>query len=338
MPDNAIELNTSIEIYPRPTIIEEVPLIAGETTTDGPDEPVKVESREEAEDEFGTDTRLTDEIKNAFDEGVPVVYGYEAPLDGTTYPDDVDWSAVEDDFTSAEDASIVSFIDIDPVEGYDALEDAIDAAKSIHSVLVADASVSDPSTASLDVEDKNLFVVAHDYTDDVLGNIAGAVAMVEPYEKLMWKEVSEVDVQNFYKSADIDTLESENINALMPWDDRMIFSNGYSSSTDTGYKWLDITRTEYYIEEEITDGLNSTIMRTDIPFTTEGIRIIETSIVNVCESMTSDGVLNSYDIYMPSMSDVTTENKENRTLEGIEIVADLPGHIQELVIDLTMQI
>lgn len=353
MPKNAIEIDTTVEFLPDVMETFAVPVIIGED--EGGDavegDLIRVTSVSKAEDEFGSETNITDNIEGALDEGVPFVYGYKTPLDtGDVYPVDILWDDVEDDLRGR-GIDVIGAADFDAGDDNDEVSDLADLASDINAISVLPLETDDVETDKtvLDVEDsKNLFAVAHDYDEEVVGNFVGAVAKVEANDKLMWKRIRAVDVEQFYTPAEVKDLEDENINAVIEKNGRMYFSNGLSQSEDEGWKWVDVVRSKYYIQDSIKSTLENFLMSTHIPFTQKGIGMVRNRIRDVCSILVEEGYVVSsyyneygdkvdgYRVRMPHITDVPSEDRDDRKLEDVEVVVRIPGHIQEITIDLVL--
>lgn len=352
MPKEAVDITSRLEITPRPEAVQEVLLIAGDDEGGNAEvgDPILVDDKSTIEDEFDGD--LEDALKNALDEGVPELYGYKAPLDGDTpsYPGDIDTDQVEDDFLDVEDLGLISFVGIDPVaESGEPFESILDISHTYGSVVVADTSYEDNSGSwELDSEykDMNLCLVAHEFDDDaVIGNIVGALATVEVNDKLKWKPIRELDIYDWdgteYTVSEINDIEDLHINALFERRGDVVFSNGFTTTEDEGYKWLDIVRGKYYMKRLLKRSLENLIAETHIPYNSEGIQKVESRIDTACRGLEDAGFIYDYDIYMPSINEISAEDRQNRVLSDetpIEVLVDVPGHIQRLVIELVLQL
>lgn len=199
---------------------------------------------------------------------------------------------------------------------------------------------------------RNVMMVAHLLsvdTYDINGMLAGAVARVPKIDKIMWKRIRNIDeTDGYWTSGQINTLEDSQVNAITQILNQYVFSNGLSGADDTTYKWLDIVRTQYFIESLLREKLTKLVKNTNLPYTSDGIATVKGAILDtlagavdtgaiVSEYVDSNGeVQRGYTVSMPKIENISSSDKENRLLDNISITAKLAGHIQEITINLSL--
>jgi len=343
MPKNAVTIYSDLELTPRP---EEIPtrlMIAGDDGEGNSGEIKKIESKEDIPD-YGEDSDLEDALKAAFDEGLNEVWVYEVEYE-TSYPDDLDLDVIENDYVKAEEYGIteIAYAGLDAVNDSTLMIDEdktlVSLAKDINAIHISETTeVVDSISIDLDLQDRGHFVFAHDYEDSILGNAAAAVTKVYPNDKLMWKGIDTLDENTEYSRKDIEAIEDEYVNAITEVQEDIVFSNGYSTTDDEGYKWVDVTRTEFYLIDRLKERLNRLFKNRNLPYNSNGISTIETRIDSTLRTFRGENLIEYYEVYTPTLEEIDVEDRNNRILRDIEIIVGLPGHIQEIEIDLILEL
>lgn len=208
-----------------------------------------------------------------------------------------------------------------------------------------------------ELESKNIMATAHtvDTTSyDMSAMFAGAVSVVDETDKLMWKKVRNISdsdlAMGLFSKTQVDLLESDNVNALIKKDNKYVFSNGYSTSTDDTYKWIDIVRTRNVIEDLIKNYLDNMLMSERVPYTQSGFSKVKDTIKRACRRAVEIDAISSryidsngeyvkgYRVIMPDIRNVSSEEREDRELNDVEVMAKIPGHIHTISINMTIYI
>jgi len=310
---------------------------------------------------------------------------HDVDTDDLTY-DVVDWEAVKSDLGQYNDIGLITlanlhtgeeFADADLInttpdtgeyktdEAYQYGDKAkmVELANNLDAVFVMSVSgetIDEAKAHTYEVTElvgDNIFAVAHpfDSTQYLMnGNFVGAVSIVDQTDKLMWKEVRNVDdsqlLTDLFNTSEIDQIETDGqLNALIKKKDNYVFSNGYSTTDEEGFTWLDIYRTKTLVKQLITSRLETLLMKSKVPMTEKGLGIIESTIDSACRRATEfDAIVDSFinedgerelghKIYMPSINSDSIY-RDARRVEDIVVQIKVPGHIQMIEIDLTVLI
>ena len=198
---------------------------------------------------------------------------------------------------------------------------------------------------------KNAIGVAHnDNSMDVAAVVVAKMSQIEPWDKMMWKQIPGVTMSAYWTSTEVAAFETAKINAIIKKGDYDLLSDGLTLAGGD-YKFVDITRTQYYVEDNIISALEDLIRTTAIPYTPAGLNIVKSSIANVCEEAVTVGALiapyldadtqkmkNGYIIEMPVFSSIDAADKTNRQLNNVYVTVWLAGHIQAVTINLEIQL
>ena len=227
--------------------------------------------------------------------------------------------------------------------------------RSIFPLPIYAESLEFATSHTVDIDElisKNAFVVAHKYAeDDVSGSIAGALSTIEPNDKIMWKRIKTVETRQYmFSKIETSNYEDEQINTIIYKDGLMLFSNGFSTTTEEGFRWIDVTRSKFYIVDSIHSKLENTLKFKNVPYNSKGISMIRSSIDKSLRDLVNEDVIQEqyydefgdlrqgYRIIMPDIRNISTEDRDNRLLRNINIVAKLPGHIQTIEISMNLLI
>lgn len=198
---------------------------------------------------------------------------------------------------------------------------------------------------------KNAIGVAHkDASIDVAAIVVAKISQIEPWDKMMWKQIPNVTMSSYWTSTEVDTFEAAKCNAIIKKGDYDLLSDGLTLAGGT-YKFIDITRTQYYVEDNIIAALESLIQNTAVPYTPAGLNIVKSTIANICQEAVAVGALispyldsstqkmkNGYTVEMPVFSSIAAADKTNRQLNGVYVTVWLAGHIQAITINLEIQL
>jgi len=227
--------------------------------------------------------------------------------------------------------------------------------RSIFALPIYAESLEFATSHTVDIDElisKNAFVVAHKYAeDDVSGSIAGALSTIEPNDKIMWKRIKTVETRQYmFSKIETSNYEDEQINTIIYKDGHMLFSNGFSTTTEEGFRWIDVTRSKYYIVDSTHSKLENTLKFKNVPYNSKGISMIRSSIDKSLRDLVNEDVIQEqyydefgdlrqgYRIIMPDIRNISAEDRDNRLLSNINIVAKLPGHIQTIEISMNLLI
>lgn len=113
----------------------------------------------------------------------------------------------------------------------------------------------------------------------------------------------------------------------------------YKGWTMSG-SYIDELQSEDWFRARITEQVTGFMIRKrKVPFTQDGISSIGNEIRFVLNQAVSRGIIVSdYSITVPSINEISTNDKANRTLKGIKVIAQLTGAVESITIDLTLEL
>ena len=222
---------------------------------------------------------------------------------------------------------------------FDAIIGRCDTNKWLH-MIGASGIVADIQTDfGAITNSQNVVGIAAKTNNDIAAAIAAEYSLKKPWEKMMWMGVSGVSISDYYSPSDVDSLESGSppVNVAILKRETDVVSDGLT--TEGGdYKYIDITRTRYWLEELIKDRLEALLMMAEVPFDESGLSQVESKIAEACDSLLEDGGITSYVIDVPLLSSISAVDKAARVLNNVKVTATLAGHIQTINILLKLVI
>jgi len=201
---------------------------------------------------------------------------------------------------------------------------------------------------------KNVITFAHrntTTTEDMGAILAARMALTVPWDKLMWKVMSNLTSANItqFNKTEVANFEASNENALILKQSLWRISDGLSMAGTGSYKFIDVTRTRYYLEESIMWDLESLIADVPVPFTTEGIQNVKSCIERTCQKMVDMGALkqpfvengvrkSGFSVAVPLFSDISGADKAARILKNIYVTVYLTGRIESITLNLAISV
>jgi hypothetical protein len=252
--------------------------------------------------------------------------------------DYAEWSGLGDKLAQT-DVDIISLADLELTEcgagDFDEMLTLCDANKWILTAAMGKAAPTATVTKiAAKFNSKNLFPVAHKSDQDVGAAAAGVISQVEPWDKLLYKAPASVTT-DLYTNSEVDSiLEPAKVNVLIDIGGSVVFSNGLALD-GTDYKYIDITRTVYAVENEIDTRITNLIASMHVPYTEAGLSMIEDVIASGAQKYVDLGALVNYVIQMPDFATIPAADKANRILNNVVVTMYLAGHIQEVSISMS---
>ena len=286
---------------------------------------------------FGSSGALYNAAKAAFDQGVTSVVMIEASGTTTTAYDNAYAKLAEED---VDICSLAGYI-VDPDNDYDLVKNHASACGLYNWVTVLHSDLNDVDQADLitavaDFDSKRVaFLAAKNTTDEVGAAMCARLGVIQPWNKMGWKEVAEIDSDRIL-NADVDTLETGKVNAVIQIAGRDYASDGLTTLGGS-YKFIDITRTEDYIASEIKYALKN-MQFGELPYTTAGLASVRNAIAAVLDRTITAGAITVYTVQVPTIDQISPADKQNRVLNDVLVSATLAGHIQTITLRLTLQI
>lgn len=264
----------------------------------------------------------------------------------------MDWNSV---FTALQDYSIdlVAFAEYTATEqnygDLDAVQDLIDTNRYVTCFAAKKSDTpANVVTMMANYNSRNVMAIAHKSDDDVGAAVVGRMAVVEPWDKMLWKEISGITT-DYYLKSEVTTFETGKVNVVITRGGADRASDGLTTAGGD-YKFIDITRTQYYLEGEITTNLGNLIQSTRVPYTVQGIQSVQTVIENACEAAVAVGALREdwvdtdgsikrgFLVQVPEFSSIPAADRQARELKNVFVTAYLAGHIQTITINLAIVI
>ncbi|PKG31536.1 hypothetical protein, partial [Methanoregula sp.] len=161
---------------------------------------------------------------------------------------------------------------------------------------------------------------------------------LKPWISPFWKEVV-TGVDAFCVPNEGPTLEAGKENYITDLGDGVTrVSQGLTTKSDSSPKFIDITRTKYYIALILQNAIASYRIATEkIPYTAAGLKFIEGELKGAMESVKALGAISDYSITMPLIDDIDPTDIQNRKLSGVRLWGKLAGDMQEFDMDLMLE-
>lgn len=200
-----------------------------------------------------------------------------------------------------------------------------------------DTVIENVAVASSDDTFEDLFDLAYDRTagwyhrdrSDFLGGaLLGRCAPLDPGKVTFHaKTLSGVEAVN-RTATQRANIVARNGNSYERIKARNLSYNGKSFSGE----WMDVIRDLDYVEDDIGSSIFAVIAGNDkIPFTNEGIALIENALRGALSRAESAGIFApGWAIEVPDVGDVSTENKTARILPDVKFSATLAGAIHKV--------
>jgi len=268
--------------------------------------------------------------------------------------DYLDWTglfAVTKDYSFDIMVAAMYFTEEQEYGDVDTLLDDCDSENRVMPIMaVKSAAAAGIVTLAADFSSKNAVFIAHGCDEDAAAAVAGRMSIVKPWEKMMWKKIPGLTMDAYYDDSDVATLEAGNVNAIILRNNEYdVMSDGLTTEGST-YKYIDITRTQYYLETQIITGLGDLIERVDIPYTPNGLDMVKSNIETACETAVGVGAVRApfvnddgdysspYIVQMPDWDTISSADKTARLLQNIYVTVYLAGQIQAISLYLNIQI
>lgn len=215
--------------------------------------------------------------------------------------------------------------------------DTYDWIFSLEADLISSNVSAITSEASTINSKRAVLVADKDSSEDyVAPAVAGRLAVIEPWDKLMWKALSGVDSDTIL-SGDVTSLESGNVNAVIEKLGDTVISNGLTTAGGN-YQFIDITRTERYVKNRLDNELTSLVKNAEVPYTQEGLGMVRDEIDGVLSPLVGDAIRSGYTISIPSIENIPESDIGNRILKNVQVQFTLAGRVQEITVDMTINL
>ncbi len=349
MPSIPNAITVTVNVVPATSHLTQwgVPAIVGESTYATKNTPKLYASLAEVQTDHGSASAVTAAAQAVFAQGVRRLYAVAATVAEAGSPTAGEIETALATLTNYAKNRLIHGVCLAGIFSDDAaltakLKAFADARNLIFTVTnpaAASAATIADTTAAL--SSPNGFFLAHadaEYTGDVAAAALGVIMALKPWVSPYWKPI-DCDVAAYFEPDDEPTLEAAGANYVTDLGDGVNrISNALLTQADGDPKFLDITRTKYYLVAAIQDAIASYRMATEkIPYTPAGLKFIEGEILEVMERVKTAGALSSYRVTMPDFDQILDDDMQARRLSGINIWARLAGEIHEFAINLTLE-
>lgn len=182
-------------------------------------------------------------------------------------------------------------------------------------------------------------VVAFANSNDSQSGIAGAVSgacFPQDEGSITWGNKVVIGViESKYSLADEAKLLNNNINYITKEKGLVITQFGRTTSGSNA----DITRSKDWLENRCAESLTSTLVNNKkVPFTAPGMAMISSSLNQVGVQAVNMGMLDSFMVLTPNVSEIPTNDKANRVLKGVKFIATLSGAVETIEMELQVKL
>lgn len=201
---------------------------------------------------------------------------------------------------------------------------------------------------------RNVITMAHrnvTTTECMEGFLAARIALTLPWDKIMWKSflnLTSANITQFSKSQ-VTTFEASFENALILKQNTWRISDGLSMAGTGSYKFIDVARSRYYLEENIRWDLETLIANVPVPFTQDGILTVKGQIEQTLQKAVEQGCLKEpfmengirkmgYSVSVPNYDDISSADKAARLLDDIYVTVYLTGRIEAITLYLSISV
>jgi hypothetical protein len=322
-----------------------VPLVVGDSTAVAKNTLKSFVTLADIGIEHGTSSLIYLAAQSIFNQGIGTVYtiAIQAAVPGSATPTEIDtaMNGIIDAAVAAghiQGIMLAGYFDTASVTKLQTNADRVGAIWVACNAPGESVSVIVARAATLSAS-PNGFMVAYKGTVGIYG-IAGAVLgtimALKPWVALEWKSVT-CDVNAYFASADIVTLEAGRVNVILQSGTNNILSNGLAINPLANF--IDVTRTQYFIQTQIMKSITAGKMNSEtVPYTAIGIATVQGWIISSLESIKSAGALASYMVTMPALTAITEVSRAARVLPGIQVVCQLAGNVQTLTLNLDITV
>ena len=353
--EDIVKVSTSLEVSAVPAKTWGTPAVVGESSYATKNTPKLYSSLADVKADHGDDSDVTKAAAAIFAQGVRKLYAVsmEVATPGSPKP-----AEVEAALNSLADLALQKKVNGVCLAGIPSNQEGSDDGTtniklSTKLKAFADAygviftvtnengqAVDDIIADASNLASPNGYYLAHadpDTTEDVAAAALGVIMTRKPWETIAYRAIN-VGVNAYFSANDLATLESNKVNAIIQGPNgENRTSAGLTLSGEP--KFLDITRTRYYLETLIDDRLTSLRLRaTKIPYTEAGLEYVRAAIASACEEAVRVGALASYNIVMPAFEDIPDDWKAQRILKNVSVTAVLAGEVETFELNLTITV
>lgn len=342
MPDvrNAIQISTSVEVAAPLETQWGTPAIVGVSDATAKETPKLFVNLKDLEEEHGVTTSLYKAAKSLFAQGIRKVM--TVAIQGTAPTETLVEAALGklSNYAAAGEVHGAVLAGVTDQTMLLKLKTFADANRLIFTVTnkEGDTISTIQATAAALKSPNGFFVAAKSMGGeyDLAAAALGSIMVRKPWETLSWKPLA-VDVLAYYTPDEVETLESARVNAIINYNDKDRFSS--SLSLDEHTPFLDITRTRFYLEQQLKDSVAAGRMAAaKVPFTNKGLEVVRGWMLAPMEALKRDGALASYQVSMPTIDQVSKVDRSTRRLSGVIISATLAGDMETFAIKLNITV
>ena len=324
-----------------------VPAVVGESTYAPKNTPKLYTNIDEVKTDHGASTAVTTAARAIFAQGARKLYAVAAQVALAGSPTATEIETALATLTNYATNRLVHGVCLAGIYSDDAdltakLKAFADAKNLIFTVTnPAGASVATITGATAALSSPNGFFLAHAdaaYTGDIAAAALGKLMVLKPWVSPYWKGI-DCDVDAYFDPDDEPVLEAAEVNYVADLGDGVNrISSALLTQSDNTPRFIDITRTKYYLVATLQNAIAAYRMATEkIPYTPAGLKFIEGEILETMERVVTAGALSSYQVTMPDFDQIPDSDLQARRLSGIYIWARMAGEIHEFALNLTLE-
>lgn len=203
------------------------------------------------------------------------------------------------------------------------------------------------------ISSRNVYFFAHNdptVTTDIGGAVLGTIEMLAPQVTPQWKPVV-CDIDTYFNNYDVQTLEASQVNTIiLDYGLSASFTTQLQSAVPTSDDNNDvitdiaITRSIYSIRTSIQLAIiNLRKNTTKLGYTNTSLGLIratiETTLEDELESTNNTmGMISDYDIEMPTLNDISADDRAKGILRNVIISVTLTGEIKTFIFSLVVDL
>lgn len=219
---------------------------------------------------------------------------------------------------------------------YQAVQTFVDGNKCL-AVLEANGTVSEVSSVSIGSNSDRVVYYCNS-KDEQCGYGSGVAGICIPQDEgsITWGNKAYLGAgDSGYTLSEENELLSANLNYITTEKGLVITQFGRTTSGSNA----DITRSKDWLENRCAEALTSTLINNKkVPFTAPGMAMISSSLNQVGVQAVNMGMLDSFMVLTPIVSEIPQNDKANRVLRGVKFIATLSGAVETIEMELQVKL
>lgn len=304
------------------------------------------------ETEWGAGSAIAKATAKVFAQGVPSVKVLNVYKDAVA-PNDYSTCLAALETNQVKYNIMVPLVQVDDVNFGVLVTHATTYKKVLICPIVNSTAANTNTKMNLLTKDETQYAITHDtatyVVQELAGAVAGLIAKLKPWIPPEWMGISGINASG-YSPDDINTLETNRVNAVIAVGTATVLSSGMALKAGT---WIDVQRTKQYLSDLIRNELinlklNLANRNQKIPYTPKGLGMVESTIRKACKLAQTQGALREdtiksdetpdpgYTVSMPLFENISGSDKSARLLQGITVTTYLSGAMSKITLDLVI--